>query len=252
MEMDLKYCRRTELIDLITTQRRTIEMLKSENAVLKSRLEEAGDNAAQSDTPSVESNAAQTESELPHAEAPAQADENPAPVVETPAADPITESTAEPAKEPAEPAMPSDAAAALAEVLRRLDTMQSEDARRAHELERENAELRAQLEQLKTATGEPGNLAEAALSISGVFESAQRAAEHYLTGVKNARSDADNILSSAHEQAEKIEREAQEKATAREHAAEESIRTKEAEFRNHCTTVVSSYEALRNFVQGEK
>ena len=29
MEMDLKYCRRTDLIELINTQRRTIEMLKS-------------------------------------------------------------------------------------------------------------------------------------------------------------------------------------------------------------------------------
>ena len=54
--------------------------------------------------------------------------------------------------EKAEPAAMNDmmTAAALAEVLRRLDGMQTEDARRVHELERENAELRARLEQTQT------------------------------------------------------------------------------------------------------
>ena len=139
-------------------------------------------------------------------------------------------------------------AAALAEVLRRLDGMQTEDARRVHELERENAELRARLEQTQTVCGETGNLAEAALSISGVFESAQRAAERYLADVKSARGDADAILSSAREQAAQIERDAQDKANAREQAADESIRAKEAEFQKRCNCVVSSYEALRKLI----
>lgn len=230
MEMDLKYCRRTDLIELINTQRRTIEMLKSENADLRRALEQSPDAAVPAEP------APQTDA--PTAEE--RADENPA------AAAP---EHAEP-EEKAEPTAPTDAmtAAALAEVLRRLDGMQTEDARRVHELERENAGLRARLEQTQTVCGETGNLAEAALSISGVFESAQRAAERYLADVKSARGDADAILSAAHEQAAQIERDAQDKATAREQAADESIRVKEAEFQKRCNCVVSSYEALRKLI----
>ena len=105
---------------------------------------------------------------------------------------------------------------------------------------------RAGVEQTQTGGGETGNLAEAAFSISGVFESAQRAAERYLADVKSARGDADAILSSAREQAAQIERDAQDKANAREQAADESIRAKEAEFQKRCNCVVSSYEALRS------
>lgn len=239
MEMDLKYCRRTDLIELINTQRRTIEMLKSENADLRRALEQLPDAAVQAETaPS---------------EAPEQ--QNAAPVAEESDAEAREDAvaTVEPDvqhAEKAEPTAPTDAmtAAALAEVLRRLDGMQTEDARRVHELERENAELRARLEQTQTVCGETGNLAEAALSISGVFESAQRAAERYLADVKSARGDADAILSAAHEQAAQIERDAQDKASAREQAADESIRAKEAEFQKRCSCVVSSYEALRKLI----
>ena len=222
MEMDLKYCRRTDLIELIGTQRRTIELLKSENAELRRALE-TGD-APES--------------------APAATDEGP---VDNASADAPLES--EPVEEN-EATAPDEivTAAALAEVLRRLDGMQSEDARRAHELERENAELRARLEQTQTACGETGNLAEAALSVSGVFESAQRAAERYLADIKSARGDADAILASAREQAAQIERDAEDRATAREQAADASIRTREAEFQKRCSCVVNSYEALRKLI----
>ena len=85
------------------------------------------------------------------------------------------------------------------------------------------------------------------MSISGVFESAQRAAERYLADVKSARGDADAILSSAREQAAQIERDAQDKANAREQAADESIRAKEAEFQKRCNCVVAA-EALRKLI----
>lgn len=239
MEMDLKYCRRTDLIELINTQRRTIEMLKSENADLRRALEQSPDAAVQAET--APSEAPEQQNAAPVAEeGDAEAREDAAATVE-----PDVQHA-----EKAEPTAPTDAmtAAALAEVLRRLDGMQTEDARRVHELERENAELRARLEQTQTVCGETGNLAEAALSISGVFESAQRAAERYLADVKSARGDADAILSAAHEQAAQIERDAQDKASAREQAADESIRAKEAEFQKRCNCVVSSYEALRKLI----
>ncbi len=237
MEMDLKYCRRTDLIELINTQRRTIEMLKSENADLRRALEQSSDAEIPIASAPIEENAVLV----------AAAEESAEPVDIDKEPDAVAQEHAEPA-EKAEPANDVMAAAALAEVLRRLDGMQTEDARRVHELERENAELRARLERTQTVCGEPGNLAEAALSISGVFESAQRAAERYLADVKSARGDADAILSSAREQAAQIERDAQDKASAREQAADESIRAKEAEFQKRCSCVVSSYEALRKLI----
>ena len=227
MEMDLKCCRRTDLIELINTQRRTIEMLKSENADLRQALSQAQDGAPADEPP-----------------APSEAAEpRPAETV-CPAEPAAAEQGADSAADPADPTT----AAALTEVLRRLDGMQTEDARRVHELERENAELRARLEQTQTVCGETGNLAEAALSVSGVFESAQRAAEKYLADVKSARGDADAILATAHEKAAQIERDAQDKATAREQAADESIRAKEEEFQKRCSCVISSYEALRKIM----
>ena len=236
MEMDLKYCRRTDLIELINTQRRTIEMLKSENADLRRALEQSSDAEIQAASAPIEENAVPVTAAEESAE-PVDIDKEPdAAALEH--AEPVGKA------EPANDMM----AAALAEVLRRLDGMQTEDARRVHELERENAELRARLERTQTVCGEPGNLAEAALSISGVFESAQRAAERYLADVKSARGDADAILSSAREQAAQIERDAQDKASAREQAADESIRAKEAEFQKRCSCVVSSYEALRKLI----
>ena len=231
--MDLKYCRRTDLIELINTQRRTIEQLKSENAELRRTLEQSPDNVVSTEAAPTEVNVAPVEA-------------NTAPVSD---AEAVLQERVESVPQAA--AMPDDAAAALAEVLRRLDGMQTEDAQRVHELERENAELRARLEQTQTVCGEPGNLAEAALSISGVFESAQRAAERYLADVKRARGDADAILSSAREQAAQIERDAQDKASTREQAADESIRVKEAEFQKRCSCVVSSYEALRKLIGDE-
>lgn len=242
MEMDLKYCHRTDLIELINTQRRTIEMLKSENADLRRALEQSPDAAIRAEIAPLE--APEQQNAAPAAEeSDAEAREDAAAAVEQ---------SAQPA-EKTEPIASTDVmtAAALAEVLRRLDGMQTEDARRVHELERENAELRARLEQTQTVCGETGNLAEAALSISGVFESAQRAAERYLADVKRARGDADAILSAAREQAAQIERDAHEKASAREQAADDSIRVKEAEFQKRCNCVVSSYEALRKLIGDE-
>ncbi|MBR3860787.1 MAG: DNA repair protein [Oscillospiraceae bacterium] len=53
-------------------------------------------------------------------------------------------------------------------------------------LETENAALRAQLSERDWKLEQAGNLAEAALSLSGVFESAQKAAELYLDQVRAA------------------------------------------------------------------
>ena len=66
MEMDFKSCRRTDLIELINTQRRTIEMLKQENADLRRALEQSPDAAIQAEAAPAE--AAEQQSAAPVAE----------------------------------------------------------------------------------------------------------------------------------------------------------------------------------------
>lgn len=211
MEMDLKYCRRTELIELIETQRRTIEELKAENAQLRSRgTPEAG---------TVEDVAAPKEPVV-------------SPLFE---AERSEQSTGE-------------ETGALEKIIARLDGMRSAESARMDELESENARLRAQLEKRLKLGGETGNLAEAALSLHGVFESAQRAAEQYLSDVKNARGDAESMLREAAAQAERIVRAAQTAAQAREQATDEALRVKEEEFKKRCEEMVQNYEVLKKLI----
>lgn len=212
MEMDLKYCRRTELIELIETQRRTIEELKAENKALK--------NAANMPAPEM----LRTQ-EL------------------TAAAEPITELPM--AEKGAEGKDSEEGDGALCVILKRLDALKSDEAIRIAELERDNAALRAQLSKSMPCGGETGNLAEAALRMNGVFESAQRAAEQYIQDVKRARGDAEGILREAAAQAERIVQAAQTAAQAREKASEESIRVREEDFKRRCEELMQNYEALK-------
>ena len=57
-------------------------------------------------------------------------------------------------------------------------------ANRIDELEKELSKVQKQLESKKFELAECGNLAEAALKLNGVFESAQMAAEQYLLNVQ--------------------------------------------------------------------
>ena len=52
------------------------------------------------------------------------------------------------------------------------------------QLEKELAEARAELEKRRIAAEETGNIAEAALKLSGIFEAAQKAADEYLLNVR--------------------------------------------------------------------
>lgn len=215
MDMDLKYCRRTELIELIETQRRTIEELKAENEALKN----AAETPKMAMTPAAETYEEKAIEEEKVALRENTACEEKAALMETPGA--------------------------LRVILERLDTLKSADAVRISELERENAALRAQLDERLRCGGEIGNLAEAALSMNGVFESAQRAAEQYLQKVKSARGDAEGILREATAQAERIVQAAQTAAQAREQATDESIRVREEDFKRRCEGVIQNYEALK-------
>lgn len=77
------------------------------------------------------------------------------------------------------------------------------------------ARMRRQLEEKQTKIENAGSVAEAAISLSGVFEAAQDAADRYLTDIQrlhaeaameleNAKKEADRILANARWEAAKI------------------------------------------------
>ena len=54
------------------------------------------------------------------------------------------------------------------------------------------------------ASEKSGNIAEAALQLSGIFEKAQQAADIYLSSIKKTYEQKDKIISEAQSKAEKI------------------------------------------------
>ena len=83
------------------------------------------------------------------------------------------------------------------------------------ELQKVTAELeytKALLEKQQIKVTRAGNIAQASLALSGVFEAAQSAADRYLEAVKEYTEKADDIIASAQAEALKIIEEAQQKA----------------------------------------
>ena len=70
--------------------------------------------------------------------------------------------------------------------LSRLDLMELllKEVRRNRELEARNEELEKELKSREILLSDAGNIAEASLKISGIFEAAQRAADDYVANVK--------------------------------------------------------------------
>lgn len=91
------------------------------------------------------------------------------------------------------------------------------------DLEKQLSHTRDLLEHQQIQVSQAGSIAEAALQLSGIFEAAQSAADHYLANVKihtqnadrietDARAEADQLLSQAQEEANRLLSQAQEKA----------------------------------------
>lgn len=71
-------------------------------------------------------------------------------------------------------------------------------------LKQENEELRLTLNEKNVSLEKSGNIAEAALQLSGIFEKAQQAADIYLSSIKKTYEQKDKIISEAQSKAEKI------------------------------------------------
>lgn len=88
-----------------------------------------------------------------------------------------------------------------------------------YELQKENDEKDAQMQKMQAALDEKtlrvakaGSIAEAAISVNGVFEAAQAAAEQYLTSVRAAEASNAERQAEAERQRQKLLEEANRKA----------------------------------------
>lgn len=133
-----------------------------------------------------------------------------------------------------------------------------------YELQKQSDKKAAQMQKLQAALEErtlriskAGSIAEAAISVNGVFEAAQAAADQYLTSVKEATADMEQtladaeekrkkILCDAEEQAADLVRKAEEQAENLVHSAEEQVTTMNAEAEKRCAEKWSAFEHRAN------
>lgn len=69
-------------------------------------------------------------------------------------------------------------------------------------LQTENQALRQQLASKELKISEYGSIAEAVIGLSGIFETAQAAADRYLREIQSANANAEEILAKAQQQAD--------------------------------------------------
>ena len=120
---------------------------------------------------------------------------------------------------------------------------------REKELLKENEELKEVLADRRIRIDNAGSIAEAALSLSGIFEAAQDAADQYLTELRIASSEADQmaqqLVIEAQNEANRIRKE-----TARE-CLEMKTRTEAAcsQMRQKIAELLDSQENLKSLLQ---
>lgn len=79
----------------------------------------------------------------------------------------------------------------------------------ADRLEKENENLKEQLEKREIQIGEAGSIAEAAIKLNQVFESAQAAADDYLASIKKEKEQAEFLKEEAWKAFEMAQKDAQ-------------------------------------------
>lgn len=106
-----------------------------------------------------------------------------------------------------------------------------------------------------------GSIAEAAVSISGVFEAAQAAADQYLVSVKEATEDMEQtlaeaetkrqeILDDAKKQADDLLRKAEDQAAALNASAEKQCAEKCSLFEQRAKELIAAHKELQNLMGG--
>ncbi len=129
--------------------------------------------------------------------------------------------------------------------------------KQSEEKDMQMQKLRAALEERTLRISKAGSIAEAAVSVNGVFEAAQAAADQYLASVKAATANMEQtlaeaeekrqkILSDAEQQANDLVRKAEEQAANLVHSAEEQVTTMNAEADKQCAEKWSAFERRVN------
>ena len=137
-----------------------------------------------------------------------------------------------------------------------------------YELQKQSDEKDAQMQEMQTALDErtlrisnAGSIAEAAVSINGVFEAAQAAADQYLASVKSAMADMERtlaeaeekrrtILSDAEQQAADMVRRAEEQVASMEAATEKQCAEKWSAFAHRANTLIAAHKELQDLMAG--
>ena len=137
-----------------------------------------------------------------------------------------------------------------------------------YELQKQSDEKDAQMQEMQTALDErtlrisnAGSIAEAAVSINGVFEAAQAAADQYLASVKSAMADMERtlaeaeekrrtILSDAEKQAADMVRRAEEQVASMEAATEKQCAEKWSAFAHRANTQIAAHKELQDLMAG--
>ena len=128
-------------------------------------------------------------------------------------------------------------------------------------LKAENTKLRALLDERELHISTAGSIAEAAMQVNHVYETAQEAADQYLCSIRRLEKDlkertADaeqekaEILRSARQQAEALTREAADRARRTVEEADRTARTRWDEFREKAETLIRAHEELQRLVDG--
>ena len=135
--------------------------------------------------------------------------------------------------------------------------------KRYEECAAENQRLKAALEDRNLKVASAGSIAEAALSVNRIFESAQAAADQYLSSLQAANEDAyreikaaeeerRHILAQAEQEASGILADAQKKAQQIVAQAEQQSGKAWQEFRQKAEELIRAHKEHRNPAKGDE
>ncbi len=115
-------------------------------------------------------------------------------------------------------------------------------------LQSECGALKSALDARNAAWTHAGSLAEAVVAVNGLMEDAQRAADQYLTDVKQSERAAADIIANAQAEAAQIVQAAQEEADALRAQGERENDERMKAFREACRALIEQQEALRGLL----
>lgn len=137
-----------------------------------------------------------------------------------------------------------------------------------YELQKQNEEKGAQIKRIQSELDDKtikisnaGSIAEAAISLNKVFETAQSAAEQYLESVQKAAEESkakqeeiklqgEKLLEEAKKQAEETVSSAKEQAQNILDEAEEQSKQKWTEFESRANDLIKAHKELQNLMEG--